>query len=224
MNCQDALAMTDEFANLVMPLFQKALRLLDQLSWGESRTGNEVLDQATKWINQAVPKTTDKPELARSFELAKYGLVTWIDEILTESTWGESVGWSVGSQLLEWSIYETRDGGWKYWQAAARAEKEGDLDALEVYLLCATLGFKGTMADNEAGLSEWVDRVYERVAAGSSIAPRPFPEDEGGAARFAPLRGPSLLLRVSILVAFTAIYTLAAYLLAVHLDYSYGAS
>ena len=214
--------MTDAFADVVMPMFQKVLQLLDQLYLGEARTPDEVVAQTRSWIEEAARKTVAKPDLARSFELAKFGLVTWIDEILTDSAWGANARWSAGVHLLEWSIYGTRVGASKFYEEAQSAEDEGDLDALEVYLLCVTLGFKGIMAYDETSLSEWVERVYGRVSEVSSVASRPFTEEDDSGPRFRPLRGPSLLLTVSILMAITALLTLAAYLLAVHLDYYSG--
>ncbi len=214
--------MTDAFADVVMPVFQKVLQLLDRLFLGEARTPDEVMAQTRSWIEEAGRKTVAKPDLARSFELAKFGLVTWIDEILTDSTWGANARWSVGVHLLEWSIYGTRMGASKFFDEAERAEEEGDMDALEVFLLCVILGFKGIKAHDETNLSEWVERVYGRVSEASSVASRPFTEEEGSVSRFGPLRGPSLLLTVAILVAITMLFTLAAYLLAVHLDYYSG--
>jgi type VI secretion system protein ImpK len=176
--------------------------------------------QTRSWIEEAARKTLAKPDLARSFELAKFGLVTWIDEILTDSAWGTAARWSVGvDQLLEWSIYGTRLGAPRFYNEARRAEDEGDIDALEVYLLCVTLGFKGKKAYDETELAEWVKRVYGRVSEAGSVASRPFSEGDSSGSRFGPLRGPSLLITVSILVAITSLLTLAAYLLAVHLDY-----
>jgi type VI secretion system protein ImpK len=212
--------MTDEFADVVMPIFQKVLQLLDRLFLGESRTPDEVMAQTRSWIEEGARKTLGRPDLARSFELARFGLVTWIDEILVDSPWGASARWSVGVHLLEWSIYGTRSGAKTFYDEAKVAEDDENFDALEVYLLCVTLGFKGMKAYDEAGLSEWVERVYGRISEASSVASRPFSEEDGSAGRFGPLRGPSLLITVSILVAITALVTLAAYLLAVHLDYN----
>ena len=135
--------MTDAFADVVMPMFQKVLQLLDQLYLGEARTPDEVVAQTRSWIEEAARKTVAKPDLARSFELAKFGLVTRIDKILTDSARGANARWSAGVHLLEWSIYGTRVGASRFYEEAKSAEDEGDLDALEVYLLCVTLGFKG---------------------------------------------------------------------------------
>jgi type VI secretion system protein ImpK len=214
--------MTDAFADVVMPIFQKVLHLLGQLSWGESRTPDEVLQLTRSWIEEGARRTVSKPELSKSYELAKYGLVGWIDDLLTESTWGANNRWSVGVHLLEWSIFESRIHASKFYEEAKRAEDERDYDALEVYLLCVNLGFKGIMAYDEDDLSAWVERVYGRVSEAGSIPSRPFAEDDQGRHRFEPLKGPALLVTVSILVSLTALLTLAAYLASVHVYYFRG--
>lgn len=214
--------MTDAFADVVMPIFQKVLHLLGQLSWGESRTPDEVLQLTRSWIEEGARKTVTRPELARSFELAKYGLVGWIDDLLTESAWGSENRWSVGVHLLEWSLYESRIHASKFYDEAEHAEDQGDYDALEVYLLCVNLGFRGVMGYDENQLTQWVERVYGRVSEAGSLAARPFADDEVVKHRFEPLGGPTLLVTVSVLVSLTALITLAAYLLSVHLVYNHG--
>ncbi len=94
------------------------------------------------------------------------------------------------------------------------------MDALEVYLLCVTLGFRGEHVYDPEQLTTWVERVYGRVSEASSVASKPFPEEDGAGAGFGPLGGPSLLVAVSVLFAFTALFTLAAYLFAVHYSYN----
>ena len=56
--------MTDAFADVVMPVFQKVLQLLDRLFLGEGRTADEVLAQTRSWIEEAGRKTVAKPDLA----------------------------------------------------------------------------------------------------------------------------------------------------------------
>jgi type VI secretion system protein ImpK len=214
--------MTDAFAEVVMPIFQKVLHLLGQLSWGESRTPDEVLQLTRSWIEEGTRRTLARPDLSKSYELAKYGLVGWIDDLLTESAWGNENRWSVGIHLLEWSLYESRIHASKFFDEAKRAEDEGDYDALEVYLLCVNLGFRGIMAYDEEQLSGWVERVYGRVSEAASLPSRPFPDDDPGKRRFEPLKGPALLVTVSVLVSITALATLAVYLLSVHLYYYSG--
>jgi hypothetical protein len=61
--------------------------------------------------------------------------------------------------------------------------------------------------------------LYQLVSGAGGVPDRPFAEDPPHHDRFSPLRGPMLLLTVSILVSITALITLAAYLLAVHVGY-----
>jgi type VI secretion system protein ImpK len=213
--------MTDAFAELVMPIFRKVLDLRDRLSWGESRTLDEVKHLVKSWIEDGRRRAMGNPELVRSFSLAEYGLVAWIDEVLTESEWGRSVDWGSLEHVLEWDLYRTHDRATLFYEPHAEAaEAQGDLDALEVYLLCVTLGFQGQLAYDETQLAEWVQRVYIRVSSAGAIPSRPFPDDAPCKDRFGPLSGPSLLVRVSILVSITALVTLAAYLIAVHVDWT----
>ena len=99
-----------------------------------------------------------------------------------------------------------------------RSMKKATSTRIEIYLLCVALGFQGELVYHERRLAQWVQRTYDRVAAREFPA-RPFPEDRVVPSPFGPLRGPGLLLTTSVLASITALLTLAAYLIAVHLDY-----
>ena len=209
--------MTDAFADLVMPIFRKGIDLQDRLSRGEPRTLEDVKRTASNWIEEARRRALGVPGLKDSYDLARFGLVAWIDEILTDSEWGRKVG--SPEEILEWDLFSSRDRATLFYNYADRAEAEGDLDALETYLLAVTLGFRGELVYDDGRLADWVHRVYTRVSGASTVPERPFTDDSPLAVYFGPLRGPSLLLAVSVLVSITALITLAAYLIAVHVDY-----
>jgi type VI secretion system protein ImpK len=209
--------MTDAFAELVMPIFRRGIDLQERLSGGEQRSLDEVKQMTGRWLEEARRRAQGHPGLNRSFELARFGLVAWIDEILTFSDWGRTV--DSPNEILEWDLFRTRRRADRFYTDAATAEKNGDLDALEVCLLAVTLGFRGNLRDDDAALADWVNATYNRVSGAGGIPDRPFAEDVPHHDRFAPLRGPTLLLAVSILVSITALITLAAYLFAVHVDY-----
>ena len=211
--------MTDEFADLVMPIFRRVLELQDQLGWHESRSLDEVKQTARSWIEAARRGASHDPELARTFELGEFGLVAWIDEVLTESEWGKSVDWGSREHVLEWDIYKSHERARLFYSAAAAADDEGNLDVLEIYLLCVCWDSRAKWFITSRRLAEWVQRIYDRVAAREFPA-RPFPEDRVVQSPFGPLRGPGLLLTTSVLASITALLTLAAYLIAVHLDFS----
>ncbi len=210
--------MTDAFAELVMPIFRKGIDLQDRLSQGESRTLDEVKRMASDWIEEARRRALGAPGLKRSYDLARFGLVAWIDEVLTESEWGRKAG--SPEEILEWDLFSSRDRATLFYDHADRAEEEGDLDALETYLLSVTLGFRGELVYDDARLADWVHRVYGRISDAGTVPVRPFPDDPPREDHFGQLQGPSLLVAVSVLVSITALITLAAYLIAVHVDYN----
>jgi type VI secretion system protein ImpK len=210
--------MTDDFAELVMPIFHNVIDLQGRLSRGESRSLDEVKRMTSGWIEEGRRRALGGPKLKLSYELAMFGLVAWIDEILTDSDWGRRVG--SPEEILEWDLFSSRDRASLFYDHADRADGAGNMDALETYLLAVTLGFKGELVYDDSRLADWVHRVYGRVSEAATVPERPFAEDPPQPARFGPLRGPSLLLAVSVLVSITALITLVAYLLAVHVEYA----
>jgi type VI secretion system protein ImpK len=212
--------MNDAFAELVLPIFQNLIDLQDNLSWGETPTLEEVKKRTRSWIEAAEQRASVDSSLAEDFDLARYGLVAWIDEILTDSDWGRSVDWGAEDHVLEWDLYRSHIRAEKFYDQSAIAETHNSTDPLETYLLCVVLGFRGVLGFDEEQFHKWIERVYERVSAASPVASRPFPDEADDLTRgLGPLRGPSLLVTVSILVAITAVVTLAAGLGAVHLGY-----
>ncbi len=133
--------MTDDFTRLVMPIFHNVIDLQDRLSRGESRSLDEVKRMTSGWIEEGRRRALGDPKLKHSFDLAMFGLVAWIDEILTESDWGRRMG--SPEEILEWDLFSSRGRAKLFYDHADRAEGEGDMDALETYLLAVTLGFKG---------------------------------------------------------------------------------
>ena len=210
--------MTDAFADLVLPIFRDVIDLQDRLAWNESRGRDEVKKQIRDRIEEAERRAAVDSDLARDLDLAKFGIVAWIDEVLTESNWGRSVDWGSEDHVLEWDLYGSHIRASKFYDEAERAERETSADPLEVYLLCVTLGFRGLLGFNEEKLREWTERVYAQVSSARPVASRPFAEDdELPRVGLAPLRGPALLVVVSILAAATVSLTVIGYLVAVHL-------
>jgi type VI secretion system protein ImpK len=210
--------MTDAFAALVIPIFRKTIDLQARLARGEPRSLDDVTRMAAGWVEEARRRAMGVPGLQRSFEMAQYGIVAWIDEVLTESEWGKKAG--SPEEILEWDLFDSRDRATLFYEHADQADEAGDMDALEIYLLGVTLGFRGKLVYDEAELADWVHRVYGRISEVGTVPDRPFADDPPRSEPFGPLRGPSWLLTVSVLVSITALVTLAAYLIAVHVEYN----
>jgi type VI protein secretion system component VasF len=244
---READPMTDAFSDLVMPIFRKVIDLKDRLSWLQIPPSLEDVKQQTRgWIEEAERLAQADSVLKFDFGLAKFGFVAWIDEVLTYSKWGESVGWgkptagrahgegqadapwpqvSDGSdevQALEWEFYGTNLRAGLFYERAEEAyeavsQSRASTDPLEVYLLCVALGFQGDYRIRPERLRTWVERMYTKLTETSPMAAKPFADEPSAATVGLRARqGPELLLRVSILTAITAVATLVGYLASVH--------
>ncbi len=212
--------MTDAFAALVMPIFQNVIDLRVRLSWDDPPGIDEVKRWIRAWIEEAGNRALIDPVLSDDFNLTKYGLVSWIDELLTETEWGRKVDWGSEQHVLEWDIYRSHIRAEKFYTMAEAAENRHSVDPLETYLLCVALGFRGVKAFDEEEFQSWIERIYARVTDASPLDTKPFREDDtvvGDGLR--PRSGLTLLVTVSALSVFTALATLAAYIGAVHLEY-----
>jgi type VI secretion system protein ImpK len=218
---------TDPFSNLVLPIFRRLIDLVGTLAaGGNSPSLDDVKRRVRGWIEDAELVASVDATLSVEFEMAKYGLVGWIDELLTDSAWGEEVGWGSEQHVLEWDLYRDHNRATKFYEHAeiafaALTQARASADPLETYLMCVTLGFRGELKFDDARFNAWVDRVYAKVSESNSMADRPFAEKPGDAAGtpLLPRSGPGLLLKASILTAITTVATLAAYIASVHLEF-----
>jgi type VI secretion system protein ImpK len=182
--------MRDQLLSLVTPVFRTGLRLRDEWSRGEGPpfdAGRELLLQAFRELFAAFPSpTTAAPQLkdASLFEIdllsgdaaaaarmptvepylgVGYALASWADEIFTLNS---PVATRWNERKFEAEFYATNDRAWRFWrQARLAADRPGD-DDLEVFYLCAALGFRGEWADDAAKLRAWLGTSRERLVKG----------------------------------------------------------
>lgn len=213
--------MTESFAAVVMPIFRETGRLLDRLEAGETPSLNSVKEQALGWIQAADRRAAFNPLSRGEFDLCRFGLVSWIDEVLTDTDWGRDVNWQ--DHTLEWDEYQTKDRYTLFYAGFDQAASATSApDPLETYLLCVTMGFQGKFRNDPDGFSEWVAWAYECVSRGATGQARPFADDGPPPEGLRPMRGPRVLRAVSLLIAGSALATLAAYIACVHLNYQPG--
>lgn len=82
----------------------------------------------------------------------RYPLACWLDELFTsEPLWADR--WN--EQKLEVELYGSNDRAWKFWEQAKLAEQLPADDPLEIFFLCVTLGFRGTLGEDDERLEEW---------------------------------------------------------------------
>jgi type VI secretion system protein ImpK len=99
---------------------------------------------------------------AEPFLGIRYALACWLDEtFVTESPW--SAIWR--EQTLEVAIYGgSSQRAWRFWEQAKKAETRPGTDALEVFLWCVMLGFRGE-PPGDMQPSQWVESARKRILA-----------------------------------------------------------
>ena len=133
--------MTPRFAHAVDPIFSYVLDLLDRIHRHEHPSPQEqrlvirgLLEQAEAILGTG----TD-------WELARYAIISWIDELLVDSPWEGADWWS--NNVLEMEQFNTRACFEQFYVRAREASKLPQRDALEVFYVCMMLGFRGLYRD-----------------------------------------------------------------------------
>jgi len=135
--------MTPKFAQAVDPVLLRILGLLDRISRGESPSPQEERLQVCALLDQGEALVGAGQE----WDLAKYALVSWIDEVLLETPWDGREWW--GNNVLEVELFNTRLCNEQFYVRAQEASTLARRDALEVFYVCVVLGFRGLYRDPE---------------------------------------------------------------------------
>jgi len=158
---------------------------------------------------------TQTQDLNSRFFGVRYALACWLDEIFLSqsvpSWWRDQ--WL--ADTLEVRLYGgAQQRAWRFWDQARKAEgPRGSPEALEAYLWCVMLGFRGEpkAIKPEVHPPQWVENVRKRVLTARStdfLAPQ-----VGEAPTMVPaLRGPKQLatmFRIAFLIGGAAAFALA---------------
>lgn len=195
--------MTPEFAKAVDPVFLRALQLLDRIAEGEAVSPPDeqaalrgLLDKAEGMIGQS-----------KEWNLAKYALVAWIDEMLVDPQWRGGDWWT--NHVLEWEQFNTMDRFHLFYERARDAHAAGFRNALEAYYLAVVLGFRGLYKDEHSSqlaaareLPETLEKWAVQVAMAIRMTPRPQIATGGKPVPGAPpLNGLQMLISSSMVAA-----------------------
>lgn len=152
-------------------------------------------------------------DLSNLFLGVQYALTCWLDEVfmLDAPAWW-SQQWEADS--LEVRLYGgSQERAWRFWDQARKAEgPRGSPEALEAFLWCVMLGFKGAPETLNPPVNPpvWVDNVRKRVLSARS-AEFPAPAQKEAPLRVPALRGPEKLvtmLRVAVVFGAVAVFAL----------------
>ncbi|MGD9853921.1 MAG: DotU family type IV/VI secretion system protein [Planctomycetaceae bacterium] len=158
--------MSPDFAASVDPVFRLVLDLLDRMAAGEAFDPQFVQRRILDRLEQADAAVG----ATRDWELARYALVSWIDEVLLDTEWSGRNWWS--NNVLEAELFRTRDCSTRFYACAEEARGLVGSQALEVFYDCVVLGFRGMYRSHETaqslsdhdGLSDSLEAWLRRTA------------------------------------------------------------
>jgi len=133
--------MNARFAQAVDPVFLYVLALLDRIGRDQPASPEDEQLKIRKLIDEAEATLGSAVE----WDLAKYALVSWIDEMLVDSPWPGREWWS--NNVLEIGLFNTRQCHELFFLKAREASTLTGRDALEVFYVCVILGFRGLYHD-----------------------------------------------------------------------------
>lgn len=198
--------MTPQFASAVDPIFLVMLDLLDQIG-----KGSLISPQNERYrISAAIGTAEATLGGGLEWELAKYGLISWIDEMLVETPWVGRDWWS--NNVLEVQHFNTRLCNERFYTKAQEAAAQPRRDALEVFYNCVILGFRGLYRDPNLAMDltsanglppdllSWTRQTAMAIRLGQGRQPLPRPRRD--------IRGVTPLGRIDLVVWLCAVATL----------------
>lgn len=135
--------MTPRFADAVDPVLIHVFALLERIDGGgeispaeEKRTLEGLLQRADERLGVQT----------ENWNLAKYAIVSWVDEMLVDAhIWTGQDWWR--DNVLEWSTFSSRRCNDLYYVNANTALNSDSDDALQMIYICVMLGFRGLYRD-----------------------------------------------------------------------------
>lgn len=125
----------------VDPFLLHSLDLLDRISSGSDPNPQEERVRLRAFLDQGEAIVG----AGKDWQLTRYALVAWIDEMLVEASWSHREWWS--NNVLERELFNTRECAERFFVNAKEASGLSQRDALEVYYVCVILGFRGIYSE-----------------------------------------------------------------------------
>lgn len=166
------LELLERIENNERPQFQtEHNKLLDLLVSGGELDYNPIYNGE---LGTAAGRATTVSDMNSKFFGVRYALACWLDEIFLRPTtpawWLEL--WE--QDTMEVRLYGgTQQRAWRFWDQALKAEgPRGSPEALEAYLWCVMLGFRGQPTSPNIARQihppTWVENVRKRILAARS--------------------------------------------------------
>jgi type VI secretion system protein ImpK len=129
--------MSPQFAGIVDPIFLKVIALLERVDRNEVASPEMERQQLESAIHESEAQAAD----AAAWNLAKYAIACWIDDLMISASWKGHDWWE--SNSLGFALFKSRDRATKFFMRAKEAAELTRRDALETFYLCVILGFRG---------------------------------------------------------------------------------
>lgn len=185
---------------------------LRKLLWGEGEAASNAEYAGAIAIGSTPGAAGFDP--GNLFLGARYALACWLDELFVLNTpWAPEWSDQWKENMLEVEVVGTGSGeaAWRFWrQAIKHAPTRPGTDALEVYLWCVMLGFRGTPESEGVDPVRWAESTRKHIIQSRN---QRFPHDAGGDPRpnVDILNGRKqvlLMLRLGVLVLAGAAFIL----------------
>lgn len=163
--------MTPTFAAAVDPIFLRVLDLLERIGNNQRLTAIDEFNAIQNAFREAEARIGE----LNGWELAKYALAAWVDDVLIEAPWDGRDWWENNS--LEFAYFKTRDRATEFFLKSKQAADLSRRDILEVFYVCVVLGFRGVYALSDAvfladqlqlpaTIQGWADRTARSIQIG----------------------------------------------------------
>jgi type VI secretion system protein ImpK len=200
--------MSPDFAAATDPIFLHVLGFLDRAGQSRTLSPQEERTAVQNYLRSAEAQLGQRPD----WELAKYALVAWIDDMLIESPWEGRSWWK--ENALEVEVFNTRVRATEFFSRAKDASNLTRRDALEVFYVCVVLGFRGLYRDPQAAfladqlrlptdLEAWARQTARSIQLGQGRPP--IDEKPRPAGSAPPLEGKFLVVGTTVIGAALAV-------------------
>lgn len=158
------------------PQFDLEHAELRKLLWGDGQLASDP-DYAGALGGGGSARASQMFNRDNAFLGARYALACWLDEIfIGDSPWSQQ--WTERTMEVELVGYGANERAYRFWRQAKMAAARPGTDALEVYLWCVMLGFRGEPEGEGVKILEWADRTRGHL---TQTRNQSFPHGAGAA-------------------------------------------
>jgi type IV/VI secretion system ImpK/VasF family protein len=152
--------MNEPYADYVYPILTRGLEIKERVARGEDLDLTGVQRDFIQHLERPVDDALrgDIQGDAQGWQGLRYALTCWLDEIFIEkdcppeqeSRWSRA--WR--GNLLEFALFRRAVGGAQFPVQSELALRTRNSDVVETFFLCWMLGFRGTLREDVASLSQ----------------------------------------------------------------------